>query len=101
MWSYFVNWELSEYVLRMNTSKAPGYDGITRKSLKILFLSNPWKITKILKNRYECSDDRWMHISKICNITKPNKEHLPTNNLKRYRPIACLSSLDNPMLKRI
>ncbi len=49
----------------MSPSKGTGRDGISRRAVRLLFLSNPMAVHEIISKRYMNPENKWLHISKI------------------------------------
>ena len=67
--------------------------------MKIIFFANPFKMNEILEERLDQSENDFNYISKIFYMAKKNKSHLKPTDLRKYRPIACLSALNQPIAK--
>ena len=51
--------------MKIVANKATGKDCIARKMTKIMYLANPDKMLKLVKQRQQNSIYKWNHISKI------------------------------------
>ena len=86
----FTKWELTDYVLGMNMNKTHGYDKISRKSVKLLFLANPMVMMKFMDDRFKDSDDVFKHISKIAYLVKEGKTDLDSDGDPLGKGNCCL-----------
>ena len=54
-----------EYIMRMAACKGTGHDGIPRKAVKLLYISNPRCIINIIESRFWDSSKLGNNISRL------------------------------------